>query len=397
MPVPIDSKRQSAEHAWRSPVQIASQWSDAVSIDRRLLETRTCTAWWSLLERLGITLFATREQEHLVMAMSARAGRPRISSFVLPHPSGLVADRPRRRLFVASTRNPNQVYTLQPSSEMPARGDVRSRSSGVAHALVPTGSTFYPGRLYLHDLALVGDALYGNAVGFNAVARLGADGFFAPAWWPMCIERRGRPAFSRNYIQLNSIAAGPTLGESFFSASSTSLGHRRPGHLNYPVDGRGVVFSGATREPMCTGLTRPHSARLARGRVWVANSGYGEVGVISDGRLDVTCTFPGWTRGVCVVEHVAFVGVSRVLARYACYAPGLDVRSSRCGIRAIDLRTGDVLATLDWPAGHQIFALEWMADSVTSGFRFDIARRPSLADRAFFHGYALDSHHRGAR
>ena len=60
----------------------------------------------------------------------------------------------------------------------------------------------------------------------------------------------GQPALDVNYIQLNSIAAGRTVEESFFSASADAITPRRPGHRDYPVDGRGVVFSGATREPI---------------------------------------------------------------------------------------------------------------------------------------------------
>ena len=55
----------------------------------------------------------------------------------------------------------------------------------------------------------------------------------------------GRPAgprFEKNYLQLNSIAAGPTLESSYFGASAANLSQRRPGHRNFPVDGRGVVF-----------------------------------------------------------------------------------------------------------------------------------------------------------
>ena len=44
---------------------------------------------------------------------------------------------------------------------------------------------------------------------------------------------------------------------------------RRPGHLNFPVDGRGVIFSGRTRDVVATGLTRPHSARLHEGTITV--------------------------------------------------------------------------------------------------------------------------------
>src|SRR5439155_7446833 len=104
-------------------------------------------------------------------------------------------------------------------------------------------------------------------------------------WWPRCIETADGPDFGRNYLQLNSIAAGPDLAGSFFSASTDQPSARRPGHRNFAVDRRGVIFAGATREAVVRGLTRPHSARLQGGRVWVDNSGYGELGVVEAGRF----------------------------------------------------------------------------------------------------------------
>jgi uncharacterized protein (TIGR03032 family) len=370
---------------WREPAQICSQWRDAAAVDPRLLKIDVSRNWWGLLSELGLTLLITREYEHLAVALSAPDGQPRLSYLALPHPSGLVVNRKTDSIHVASTRNPNQVYTLRPVKGALQRTDMQTPAvSGTP--LVPVSSAFYPGCLYLHDLALFGSDLYGNAVGQNAVARLRPDGSFDRLWWPKCVERAGARASSCNYIQLNSIAAGKDLGSSFFSASSSRIGRRRPGHLNYPVDRRGVIFSGHTREPMCTGLTRPHSARLRQGKVWVANSGYGELGYVSDGRLEVVCRLPGWTRGLCLVRNVAFVATSRVLPRYANYAPGLDVSQSRCAVHAVSCESGVVLGSVEWPAGNQIFAIDWISNRKSTGFLFD-ARYPKRDTRPVFYAY----------
>lgn len=377
--------RHSAD--WRDAAQVCSQWRDAAAVDPRLLESRARGAWWRTLADLGVTLLVTREYEHLAMALTVAGRRPSVTMFPLPHPSGLAVDRRRGRVWLASTRNPNQVYALQPATARLARGDVSS--AGLAgRPLVPRSSSFYPGSLYLHDLAAIGGHLYGSAAGHNAIVRLQADGTFERVWWPRCIERRGRPVFDRNHIQLNSIAAGRTLRDSFFSASSTSIDRLRPGHINYPVDRRGVIFSGRTREPMCVGLTRPHSARLHGGRVWVANSGYGEVGFVSDGRLEVVARLPGWTRGLCCVGDVVFVATSRVIPRYARYAPGLDVHQSTCALHAVSATSGRVLGSLHWPFGNQVFAIDWMPRAESEGFPFRAGSRVRSRETAFF--YAFD-------
>ncbi len=106
-------------------------------------------------------------------------------------------------------------------------------------------------------------------------------------WWPRCIETRRRPGLRAQLPPAQFDRGGPGRSRgSFFSASGGGRARRAgPGHRDFPVDRRGVVFSGATREVVARGLTRPHSARLHDGRLWVDNSGYGEVGVVERRRL----------------------------------------------------------------------------------------------------------------
>ena len=354
--------------------------------DPRLLESRATKGWWATLEQLNVTLFVTREYEHLALAFNVSDGRPRTTYLPIPHPSGLAVDRKQQKVYLASTRNPNQVFAFQPLSSLLERKDVAVPDNPGSH-LMPSTSAYYPGSLYIHDLALIGGHLYTNAVGHNAVARLSDGNCFERVWWPKCIEVKGAPVFSRNHIQLNSIAAGRTLAQSFFSASSDRIGRYRPGHLKYPVDGRGVIFSGATREPVCTGLTRPHSARFRNKEIWVDNSGYGEVGVVQDGRFQVVRRLPGWTRGLSIVGDVAFVGTSRIIPKFACYAPGLDTAASVCAIHAVCCKTGSLLGSLEWPYGNQIFAIDWIPANSTTGFIFEVPLRKHKRETVLFYSY----------
>ena len=354
---------------WRHPAEAASRWADAAQVDPRLLRSVASPDWWDLLESLGVTLLVSREYEHLVLALRSSGRGPETSYFPLPHPSGLVVDRVHARAYVASTRNPNQVYEFG--------GGATSESLG---PLLPRRSWFLPGRLYIHDLALIGGELYANAVGENAVVALPPEGGYVRRWWPRAIETDAGPAFGTNYLQLNSIAAGAALEASFFSASTDRLSHRRPGHQNFAVDRRGVIFSGATREPIVRGLTRPHSARLHAGRLWVDNSGYGEFGMVCDGRFEPLARLAGWTRGLAFCQDTAFVGTSRVLPRFRQYAPGVDLDRSECAVHAIDWSTGKTLASLRWPAGNQVFAIDWLPNRAVTGLPF-AASNPARSSR----------------
>ncbi|MEW5868244.1 MAG: DUF4915 domain-containing protein [Chloroflexota bacterium] len=368
----------SQHHAeWRDPAQIASQWQDAARVEPRLLQHQATGAWWEVLESTGVTLLVTREYEHLAVAIHVQAGKPSLTYMSVPHPSGLAIDTQRQVVYLASTRNPNQIYELAPVSGQMPRLDVRTQPlpPEIARPLLPVRSRFLPGCFYLHDLALVGGVLHANSVGQNAVIRFDPDGSVERAWWPRCIETRDGPVFGQNHLQLNSIAAGVDLASSYFSASTDRLSARRPGHQNFPVDRRGVIFAGDTRQPIAHGLTRPHSARLHQGKLWVDNSGYGELGFIEAGQFAPLARLPGWTRGLRLHGEFAFVGTSRVLPRFQQYAPGLDLDSSQCALHAVDLHSGEVLGSLTWPYGNQIFAIELAPGSMTTGFPFQIGTK----------------------
>ena len=176
----------------------------------------------------------------------------------------------------------------------------------------------------------------------------------------MCGNRQGTH-FCLNHLQLNSIGAGDTLEESFFSASTDQITELRPGDPRFPVDGRGVIFSGSSREPVARGLTRPHSARQHARKLWVDNSGYGEVGYIDQERFQSIALLPGWTRGLCFFGSIMFVGTSRVLPRFAAYAPGLNVEDALCGVHALDIMSGELLVV---SSGHTVVrSFQW------SGYR----------------------------
>lgn len=372
-------------------MQVIGLWEGAAGLDRQLLEYEVRGAFWETLAESDSTLIVTREYEHLILALSHDGSQPRISYLKAPHPSGVAYDSARGIVHIACTRNPNQVISFRPLAGIAPRLDLPT-ALPPERPLMPLRSTFYPGSLYMHDLAMIGGELHANSVGQNAVVRLYDDGRHEKVWYPRCIERDGVPVFGQNHIQLNSIAAGATPETSYYSASADEITELRPGHPDYPVDKRGVLFSGATREPIARGLTRPHSARLYNGRVWIDNSGYGELVYTesSTDRVTVAARLPGWTRGLGFAGSIAFVGTSRVIPRFRQYAPGLDVDSSVCGLHAVDTTSGAVLGSLIWPYGNQIFAIEPLPRAFTNGFLFDaLAERETDREARVFYAYQI--------
>jgi hypothetical protein len=81
------------------------------------------------------------------------------------------------------------------------------------------------------------------------------------------------------------------------------------------------------------------------------------------------------------------VATSRVIPRFSRYAPGLDGTRSICGIHAVHLKSGKVLGAVEWPAGNQVFAIDWISDRVSPGFLLRAERRRSSQEIAFYYRY----------
>lgn len=378
---------EELDREFRDPTDAIAAWQDPGRTRPEVLEFETYGEWWDILRQLRVVLIVTREYEHLLIALRCdeRTG-PSVTLMRVPHPSGVAVDEVRGAVFVACTRNPNQVYEFRPVRSLLPRLDAGDPILDAA-PLVPVRIRILPGCFYLHDLAFIGRELHATSVGCNSIVRLRELGTPELVWWPKCVETDRGPIVGRNHLQLNSIASGPTVAESYFSASTDEVTDLRPGDPEFPVDRRGVIFSGATREPIARGLTRPHSARLHQGAVWVDNSGYGEVGFIHGGGFESVVKLPGWTRGLAIRGDIAFVGTSRVLPRFRGYAPGLDLDASRCGVHAVDLGSGKVLGGIQWPLGSQIFGVESVSETFTGGFPFRLGEECGERHRTLFYAF----------
>jgi uncharacterized protein (TIGR03032 family) len=330
------------------------------------IDYETSGDFWGLLDRLDVSLAVTREYEHFLMFMGGNGGNPWQNPMPVPHPSGIFYDAPKKRLLVSSTRTPNQIIVMKilgdddyireivPEDIYPVDGNL----------FIPVSAYMLPGTLYIHDLVLIKDEIYVTVTGHNFLARIDADGW-KRVWWPEIVESLDTEAFRTNYLQLNSIAAGDSPENSFYTAFADDISSGKPWKEGYGPDKRGVVYSGKTRRAIYRGLTCPHAAKLDGDRLWLCNSGYGEIGYLDQlgspmARWNSVAKLPGFTRGLALVKGYAIVGLSKVIDKYEPYAPGLTPSATRCGIAIVDMATGSTEAMLWWPDGYQIYDVQPM-------------------------------------
>ncbi|MEO8529693.1 MAG: TIGR03032 family protein [Deltaproteobacteria bacterium] len=209
--------------------------------------------------------------------------------------------------------------------------------------------SYTTGALDVHDVGLMADGriVFVNTR-FNCLATVSDTRSFKPVWTPPFISS----VIEEDRCHLNGMAMedGRPAYVTAVSRSDTIDGWR-----DRRADG-GVVIEVATGKVICEGLSMPHSPRVHNGKLWVLNSGTGELGWI-DRDAEAAQAFrpvafcPGFARGLGFHGKYAFVGLSK--PRYERFEGlALDAKLKAadsepwCGLQIIDLDTGRVVEWL---------------------------------------------------
>lgn len=203
------------------------------------------------------------------------------------------------------------------------------------------------GTLDAHDVGLLHDGppVFVNTR-FNCLATPCERHSFAEYWRPPFVSA----LVDEDRCHLNGLALDGAGAAAFVTAVSQS--DTVDGWRDRRRDG-GVVVDVRRNRVICEGLSMPHSPRLHDGRLWLLNSGEGQLGWLDPEAPDPVFTpevfCPGFLRGLTLHGHYAFVGLSR--PRYERFEGlGLDARLAEtdstpwCGLQVIDLRSRSVAA-----------------------------------------------------
>jgi tetratricopeptide (TPR) repeat protein len=190
---------------------------------------------------------------------------------------------------------------------------------------------------------------------FSCLATLDDRHSFVPRWRPKFIS--GLAAEDR--CHLNGLAIQDDRPKYVTAMSETNLPQGwRPTKVT-----SGCVIDVASGEAITRGLAMPHSPRLAGGRLWVLNSGLGNISFVepASGRIEAVEQVPGYTRGLAFHGPLAFVGLSRI--RETSTFGGVPIAERRdelrCGVAVIDMRRGKAVAYIEFKSGvEEIFAVE---------------------------------------
>jgi uncharacterized protein (TIGR03032 family) len=218
-------------------------------------------------------------------------------------------------------------------------------------ALYLPRAAYFTGDINAHDLAFdSGGDLWVVNTRFGCLARLSRRFSFEPAWKPPFVSE----IVPEDRCHLNGLAMldgkpkyVTCLGET--DAAGAWRGDKATGGVIVDVDANQVVVRG---------LSMPHSPRWHDGRLWLLNSGLGELWRVdaATGTHDVVCALPGYLRGLCfVAPHFALIGLCQIREKHL--FGGLPVQQRHaellCGVAAVDLRSGALAGMLEFTSGVQ--------------------------------------------
>lgn len=162
-------------------------------------------------------------------------------------------------------------------------------------------TAYTTGDLNVHDVVLENsqNLIFVNT-DFSCLATLDPNYSFVPLWQPPFISK----LVPEDRCHLNGLAMveGKPKYVSACSSTDTATGWR-----NHRRDG-GVVIDVEQNEIIATGLSMPHSPRWYQGKLWLLNSGTGELGYIDKGKFTPITFCPGFVRG-CVLGRFCGCGV----------------------------------------------------------------------------------------
>lgn len=190
---------------------------------------------------------------------------------------------------------------------------------------------------------------------FSCLATLDHRHSFVPRWQPKFITDLA----AQDRCHLNGLAMHHGRPK-YVTAMSETNGPQswRPTKVT-----SGCVIDVESHETVARGLAMPHSPRLAGGRLWVLNSGLGDISYVepASGKVVQVERVPGYTRGLAFHGPFAFVGLSRI--RETSTFGGVPIAERReelrCGVAILDMRRGQAVAYIEFKSGvEEIFAVE---------------------------------------
>jgi uncharacterized protein (TIGR03032 family) len=315
----------------------------SAAVEFRYTQTESFVA---LLQQLGASLLISTYQANKLLVARAAGGGLSMLVRTFERPMGLAVDSHR---MMIGTRD--QIWLLRNAPDIAPQVE----PAGQHDACFLPRSCHMTGDIGVHEMAWATEELWVVNTRFSCLCTLHPDFSFVPRWRPPFITALA--AEDRCHLNGLAIVDGRPKYVTALGETDTAGAWR----ANKPQGG--CLMDVSNGAMISRGLSMPHSPRLHDGRLWLLESGTGQLVLVdaATGQRQTVAELPGFARGLAMCGPYAFIGLSKIRATSAMDGVPLAQRREqlKCGIGVVDLRSGRVIAFLEFQtAVEEIFDVQ---------------------------------------
>lgn len=216
--------------------------------------------------------------------------------------------------------------------------------------------THVTGDIDIHEMGFDGDnTLWIVNTKMSCLCTLDINHSVVPRWRPPFIS--GYDLSDRCHLNGLAMRDGKPRYVSALGTSDQPAGWRENKAFG------GMIMDIDDNRMIAEGLSMPHSPRWYRNKLWVLESGAGQLITLDEqtGAKTVVAQVPGFCRGIDFIERYALIGLSEV--RETAVFAGLPLtereQDRKCGVWIVDIETGETVGFLVFSGGVQeIFSVQ---------------------------------------
>jgi uncharacterized protein (TIGR03032 family) len=330
------------------PAPVPNASAPPAAVEFRYTQTESFAP---LLQELRVSLLVSTYQANKLLVVRSHGGGLSTLVRTFERPMGMAVDG--RRLTLATR---NAIWVMRNAADLAPRIE----PVGAHDACYVPRSCHMTGDIGVHEIAWATlpegkEELWIVNTRFSCLCTLHPDYSFVPRWRPPFITTLA----AEDRCHLNGLALVDGRPQYV-----TALGETDTAHGWRANKSRGgclmVVRSG---EVISRGLSMPHSPRWHDGRLWLLESGTGQLLLVdpTSGRRQRVAELPGFARGLAFSGPYAFIGLSKIRKTSAMDGVPLAERREQlqCGVAVVDVRSGQVVALLEFQtAVEEIFDVQ---------------------------------------
>jgi uncharacterized protein (TIGR03032 family) len=289
-----------------------------------------------ILHKLNCTIAISTYQAGKVILISATENNRLIQ---LPRsfqkPMGIAISG--NKLAIATQ---NEVVVLSNAKRMAAN---YPQQPDTYDALYLPRAAYFTGELDIHDLHWEGDTLWAVNTRFSCLATIDHHHSFTPQWQPFFIKK----STPDDQCHLNGVAF-----ENGKPKYATAIGHSsQGGGWRATKATGGILLDVGENKVIAENLQMPHSPRIYDGKLFVLESGSGNLLQIdpATSKKQIIATFTGFVRGMDKIGDLLFIGLSQLRKTSSTFKDlPIAQKSIFCGVAVLHLPTAKVVGFLKY-------------------------------------------------